>query len=261
MRPLNANFGAINYFTYNSDSTYNAGTVTVSKRFEHGLMFRANYTFGKALDDASGTNYAGNGGYSGAQNSQDPGAERGRSDFDRRHVFSMNFVYKLPIGKTVVLRGWQLAGDARIYSGAPFTPQYGIPSADGGVATRPDYSPNAPGCNGNPSASNPGPNMWFNPACFTAPVLPANDANGYGIYGNSGRNILTGPGNFVVDLAFSRTFRVGENGKLQFRWEVFNVTNHTNFKLPNDNIDSPGAGTITSANPNRIMQLGAKYNF
>jgi hypothetical protein len=265
-RPVDSHYGSINYFTFNSNSTYNAGTITVRKKFDHGLFFRANYTYGKSIDVASGFNFSGNGGYKGAQNSQDPNAERGRSDFDRRHVFSANFVYKLPINKTVVLRGWQLAGSSTIYSGAPFTPQLGVPSQDGGGATRPNRL--SPGdvnpANGNvcsdPSQFQATTAAYFDVNCFYTPTwngLP----NILGIFGNSGRNILDGPSNFVVNLALSRTFRIGENGKLQFRWEAFNVTNHTNLNLPNDNVDEPGAATITKAKANRIMQVGIKYNF
>jgi hypothetical protein len=269
---FDANFGTINYFSYNSNSEYNAGTVTVRKQFSHGLMFRANYTFGKSIDDASGLNYAGNGGYKGAQNSLDPGAERGLSDFDRRHVFSGNFVYALPVNKTVLLRGWQLAGSAVAYSGAPFTPQLNAPNGSDGFATRPDRT-----CNG--SISNPTPSMWFNLACFPQPTytypstLTTIDTvtgqpyagetayNVVGLFGNSGRNILTGPGNFAINLAFSRNFKIGEKGKLQIRWEVFNVLNHPNFNLPDVNVDEAGAGTITKAKDPRVMQIGAKYSF
>jgi hypothetical protein len=247
-RPF-AYFGNIKYFSFNSNSSYNAGTITIRKRFDHGLFFRANYTYGKSLDTASGLNYSGNGGYKMAQNSYDPNAERGRSDFDMRHVFSMNFVYKLPINKTVVLRGWQLAGSGTIYSGTPFTPQLSGPTQDKGLPTRPNRV-----CSGN--LSNPTPEMWFDLSCF-----PQVDPSTTVAFGDSGRNILNGPGNLAINLALSRNFKIRENGRLQFRWEVFNVTNHTNFNLPNDNVDEPGAGTITSAKPNRVMQLGARYQF
>lgn len=254
IRPVNPNFSSIKYFTFNSNSSYNAGTITLRKKFDHGLLFRANYTYSKSIDVASGFNYAGNGGYSLAQDAQNPDAERGRSDFDRRHALNGNFVYKLPIDKTVVLRGWQLAGSATIYSGAPITPQLTVPTLGDGVATRPDRI-----CDG--SLANRSPAMWFDLSCFPQVVVPANDPSGVGILGNSGRNILDGPGNVVLNLVLSRTFRIGENGKLQFRWEVFNVMNHPNFSLPNDNVDTPGAGTITKAKDPRVMQIGAKYSF
>ncbi len=273
--PVNPGFSSITYYTFNSDSFYNAGTVTVRKQFTHGLMFRVNYTFAKALDDASGMNYSGNGGFSGAQNSQDPNGEYGRADFDRRHTFNGNFVYAIPLHSNVLTRGWQLAGSFTLYSGAPITPQYTNPSSNYGVATRPNRI-----CDG--TLSNPTPTMWFNTACFINPTDPSQlnpavlanelvglgasglsttNLMGVGVFGNSGRNVIDGPGNIVFNTAFSRNFRIGENGKLQFRWEVFNIMNHPNFNLPNDNVDTPGVGSITKAKDPRVMQLGVKYSF
>jgi hypothetical protein len=261
MKPVDPNYSTINYFSFNSNSSYNAGILTVRRKFDHGLFFRASYTYGKSIDTASGLNYAGAGGFSGAQDSQNPNAERGRSGFDRRHIFTMNFVYKLPVNKTVLLRGWQLAGTGAIYSGAPFTPQLAGPSNDDGVATRPNRL--------SPGKINPytgvacssqfhrTPQEWFDLDCFPQVSNP----NQIGLFGNSGRDILDGPGYVGIDLALSREFTIREKGRLQFRWEVFNFLNHTNFNLPNDNVDTAGAGTITSAKPNRIMQVAVKYTF
>jgi hypothetical protein len=80
-------------------------------------------------------------------------------------------------------------------------------------------------------------------------------------FGNSRRNILDGPGLYVVNWSLSRNFRITDSGKLQFRWEIFNLLNHPNFQLPNDALDEAGAGSITAAGNPRSMQLGAKYTF
>ena len=125
-------------YTLGENSSYQAGTVTVRRRFSRGLFFRANYTFGKSLDTQSGLNYAGDGGYQGAQDSRNLKSERGRSDFDVRHVFSMIFAWQMPFRQNVLLRGWQLAGSGVIYSGQPLTPQLSGPSNDLAQATRPD---------------------------------------------------------------------------------------------------------------------------
>ena len=241
-------YGDIEYYSFGSDSSYNAGTVTLRKRFEHGLFFRANYTYGKSIDEASGLNYAGNGGYSGAQDSYHLKTERGRSDFDIRHVFSMNFAWRLPFNQNIFVRGWQLAGTGTAYSGQPFTPQLSGPSQDLAQATRPDRIANG-------SLSNPGPNMWFNVAAF--PAVPDSAYR----FGNSGRNILDGPGSVAINLALSKEFQIRERYRAQFRWETFNFTNHTNFGLPNDTLDKANAGTITKANPARVMQLGLRVQF
>jgi hypothetical protein len=246
LRPY-AGFGNIEYYLFEGISNYNAATVSLRKQFQNGLLFRANYTFGKSLDDNSGLNYAGDGGYQGAQNSQFLAGEYGRSDFDARHVFSMDFIYLLPL-RNRFLKGFQIAGSGTAYSGQPFTPQLSVPSQDLGEATR----PNRIGSGGLP---NPSPQEWFNLADFQN--IPLTDP----IFGNSGRNILDGPTEFALNLALSKYFYITERQSVQFRWEVFNATNHVNFNLPNDNVDQKTAGAITSAGDPRIMQLGLRYQF
>jgi len=241
-------WGDIEYYAFGSNSSYNAATVTVRRRFSGGLFFRANYTFGKSIDTASGMNYAGDGGYQGAQNSLNLNAERGRSDFDIRHVFSMNFAWELPFRRNVLVRGWQIAGSGTMYSGQPFTPQLSGPNGDLGYATRPDRIANG-------AIANPSPTMWYNLAAFS--TVPDNAYR----FGNSGRNILDGPDATSINLALSRFFRISERGRAQLRWETFNTTNHSSFNLPAVNIDKSNAGTITKAKPARVMQIGLRYQF
>jgi hypothetical protein len=241
-------FGDIEYYGFGGNSSYQAGTLTLRKRFAKGVFFRANYTFGKSIDANSGLNYAGDGGYQGAQDSRNLNSERGRSDFDIRHVFSMNFAYLLPFRQNVFLRGWQLAGSGTMRSGQPFTPQLSGPSADLAQATRPDRLANG-------ALANPSPDMWYNLNAFA--IVPDTAYR----YGNSGRNILDGPGAINLNLALSKQFRFGDRGRVQFRWETFNMTNHSNFRLPAINLDKSNAGTITAANDARVMQLGLRCEF
>ena len=241
-------WGDIEYYTLGQNSSYQAGTVTVRRRFNRGLFFRANYTFGKSLDTQSGFNYAGDGGYQGAQNSYNLKSERGRSDFDIRHVFSMNFAWELPFRQNVVVRGWQLAGSGVIYSGQPLTPQLSGPSSDLAQATRPDRIANG-------AVDDPTPLRWFDVNAF--PIVPDTAFR----YGNSGRGILDGPGTTSVNLALSRFFRISEKSRAQVRWETFNTINHTNFMLPTVTLDKGNAGAITQAKAARVMQLGVRLEF
>jgi hypothetical protein len=243
-----AGFGDTEYYSFGQNSSYNSGTVTLRKRFEHGLFFRANYTFGKSIDTNSGLNYAGAGGYQGAQNSNDLLAERGRSDFDIRHVFSMNFAWQLPFNRNLLVKGWQLAGSGTAYSGQPFTVVVSAGSADLAQATRPDRLANG-------SLPNPSPTLWFNPAAFA--LVPDSAFR----FGDSGRNILDGPGTLSINLSLSREFHIRERVRAQLRWETFNVTNHTDFQLPNDTLDKANAGTITGNKPARVIQLGLRLQF
>src|SRR5262249_2513846 len=209
----------ITYYAFGSNSSYQAGILSIRKRFEQGLFFRFNYTYGKSIDTASGLNYAGDGGFASAQDARNLNSERGRSDFDIRHVASLNFTYELPFRKNVLVRGWQLAGTGRFYSGQPFTPQLSNGNISQGEPTRPDRVRDG-------SLANASPERWFDIGAF--PVVPLNAFR----FGNSGRNILDGPGYAGLNLAASRRFRFGERATLQFRWEVFNATNHANLQLP-----------------------------
>jgi hypothetical protein len=96
---------------------------------------------------------------------------------------------------------------------------------------------------------------WFNVAAFQDVPLTAFR------YGDSGRNILDGPGTLAINLALSKNFTITEYSKLEFRWEAFNILNHTNFDLPGTSIDTAGAGTITKAKDPRVMQLALVYRF
>jgi hypothetical protein len=83
-------------------------------------------------------------------------------------------------------------------------------------------------------------------------------------YGNSGRNVLTGPGTNSFDLALHRNFRlpINEASQVQFRCEAFNAFNRPHFDLPGSAIGTPNAGTIgASSLPNRQLQLGLKLVF
>src|ERR1035437_584527 len=241
-------YGDIEYYTFGGNSSYNAGTLTVRKRFNRGMFFRANYTFGKSIDTASGLNYAGNGGYQGAQDSLNLNSERGRSDFDIRHVFSMNFAYQLPFQRNFLVRGWQVAGTGTAYSGQPLTPQLSGPSNDLAQATRADRLSNG-------ALDNPTANLWYSPAAFA--IVPDSVFR----YGNSGRNILDGPGSTAINISLSKWFQLAERAKAQFRWEAFNTTNPSNLSLPAVNLDKSNAGTITKARAARVMQVGVRYQF
>jgi hypothetical protein len=98
------------------------------------------------------------------------------------------------------------------------------------------------------------PSDWFNIAAFAAPTCIC--------FGNSGRDILRGPGFVDLDFSVVRNFMIRERFRLQFRAESFNVMNHPNFGLPNSVIGNPAVGTITTTiNPERQNQLALKLYF
>src|ERR1035437_7766563 len=141
-----------------------------------------------------------------------------------------------------------VAGTGTAYSGQPLTPQLSGPSNDLAQATRPDRLSNG-------ALDNPTANLWYSPAAFA--IVPDSVFR----YGNSGRNILDGPGSTAINISLSKWFQLAERAKAQFRWEAFNTTNHSNLSLPAVNLDKSNAGTITKARAARVMQVGVRYQF
>ena len=150
-RPID-DFNRLNYMSFGSNSTYQALQVSLRRRSRSGLFYRLNYTFSKSIDDSS-TNQGGGGSGGGAGGALDPTnlrLERGRSNFDRRHVVTASGRYELPFGNgrryfsnwkgatQAVLGGWQLSTTVTAYSGTPFTVQTSNVDLQAGEYNRPN---------------------------------------------------------------------------------------------------------------------------
>jgi hypothetical protein len=237
-------WSTINMYGFYANSIYNAGNVTFRRRFVNNFFYRVSYSYAKSIDDASrqGNNN------DVPQDARNWRAERGRSEFDVGHSFMMSFSWEAPRRYNILLRGWQLAGTGIAHTGPPFTARVSNANVNLGEATRPDRIAKG-------TASNPSPNRWFDPSAF--PVVPT----GAYRFGNSGRDILDGPGSVAINLSFNRNFAVREKSNLQFRWEAFNVINHANFPVPVAFVNAPNAGTIQTAGNARQMQVALRYSF
>ncbi len=238
----------INMYGFGTNSSYNAGMVSFRKRFSKGFFYRANYTFSKSIDEASQMSGRSKGGFEGGQNMRNLKADRGRSDWDQGHSFNMLFSYETASTLPRGLRGWQLSGNARAYTGQPFTPRVTGVDGNAGEPTRPDRLANG-------RLEERTRDRWFDLSSFKQ--IPKPEYR----YGNSGRNILDGPGSYGVNLAVAKRFRIVEKHSLQFRWEMFNATNHTNFRIPETAVNDILGGTINSASGERTMQIALKYQF
>jgi hypothetical protein len=250
--------------TWDGWEKYHALTLTLTQRAWRGLVIDSNYTWSKALDDASnpGSNNAG------SNLPQDPmnlGAEKGLSDFDHRHRFVTSFLYELPFLKNAegwkhtALGGWQVGGIYTLESGSPFTVNLTSDVANNGepTATQSNIS-ERPNLVCNPNSGPKTPAQWFNTSCFAAPAAST--------YGNAGRDIVTGPATNNFDATFQKNFAIRENIQLQFRADMFDFFNHPNFNQPNRFFQAPTAkpftfGTITSANDPRVTQLSLRLAF
>lgn len=243
------------------NSNYHALQTSLRRRSRNGLTLLASYTFSKSIDTGSSTNQSTTGSQQFPQDIRNIlQTERGLSDFDRRHQFSGSVNYELPIGRgraffpdadgfvNTLIGGWQLNTIVSILSGRPFTPQY---SAADVASQRPDII-------GDPYANIPA-GLQFNPAAFRRPTATGGEVD---LFGNAGRNILTGPNFRSVDLSLIKNFRLAEKTRLQFRAEAFNVFNTPNFQLPVFQLDAANVGqfyqTSTEA---REFQFALKLLF
>jgi hypothetical protein len=111
-------FSFINMMTNDTHSNYNSAQATLTKRMSHGLSFTAGYTYAHGLDNGSLNRFG-----LLPQNTNNPGAEYGNSDFDVRHRFTITATYNIPgvNGFGQVLKGWQINAIATIQSAQPWT--------------------------------------------------------------------------------------------------------------------------------------------
>jgi hypothetical protein len=256
--------------SYTTNSTYHAGQLSVSRRFNSGAAFSVSYWLSKTLDYLSAMNLSGaaarplTGENDIAQNPFNLRAEHGPSLFDARHRFVLSGSWQVPVASSLagwsrtLLAGWQVNGIANVTSGTPFTVfdstnvslQANHPPVSGFFASRPDVI----------ADPNSGPHtveQWVSRSAFRR-LDPLTEA---GKFGNAGRNIARGPGFANVDLSLLKTFDLAESRQLQFRVECFNFANHANFFLPVTDLASPSFGRIIEAGPSRLLQFGLKFLF
>ena len=267
---LNPSLGPISALYYISSSIYHSLQTRVSKRMGHGFQVGGSYTWSKSIDDDSST-ILGNAFATsiGSLPFFDLRLDRSLSDFDARHVASINYVWQLPRPEEKsglfgwITSGWEMNGLLQASSGLPFSPTVaGDPLGLNGFQATFAFPDRIFG-GGCDTATNPHNVHYIKTSCFAFPS-PATRL------GTARRNSLIGPGLMNLDFGVfknSRIRRISENFNAQFRVEFFNVLNHANFAPPsNTQIFAQGggaplssAGLITStATPSRQLQFALK---
>jgi len=282
-------FGALSAFSTVARSNYNSLQLSLRQRLRDDITFDFNYTYGHSLDNASGLQNSTSYGTAFIVNALNPDQNYGSSDFDARHIINANWVVGLPFGRgerfftnssglvDTVFGGWQTTGIFRWNSGLP------IPQApfdccvwatnwnvqSNGVRVRPvQSSPTSNGANGTP-------NLFSDPVAGYRSWRPARP----GEVGD--RNVLRAPGYIALDMGLYKSFKMPWEGhSLQFRWEVFNVTNTQRFEGLTIADLSLGPDPFLGGTPNsdfgrftstqtplnetkagRVMQFALRYQF
>lgn len=224
----------------------------LEKRFSDGLFFLGNYQISENRDNGSGEVEANDTAYA-----WDLNADASLSRYHQRHRAAFSFGYELPFGtdkrwlsgggaSSYLLGGWQVQGVVRLASGFPFTvTSTNVCQCGSFVPQRVNFAPGREGDAG--ELDDPTPERWFDLTAYTVPQA--------GTQGTAGRNTVFGPGSKQVDLSFSKRFPLGR-ARFEFRGEIFNLFNFTNFGTPDNNISNVTAGVISLADEARNVQLG-----
>jgi Carboxypeptidase regulatory-like domain/TonB dependent receptor len=244
--------GQISYSDSSNRRMYDALQFSVRKRYSHGLVMNANYTWSHVIIYGNEDSF----GPSAVQDFSNIASSRGTSALDVRHVFVVDHTWQIPTGSRItnnwsrhILRGWSLSGITALRSGLPANILTGRDNRGNGFANtqRPNY------LGGSIYATNQNYLNWFNPAAFANPLS--------GSFGNLGYDAANGPMSFNMDIALARRFTLWHEQSLQFRADAFNIENRVNFNNPDTNINSPTFGRITSAAAPRQIQLSLRYQF
>lgn len=248
------------FYTAEGISWYHALQVQLRKRMSFGLQFTASYTWSHTTDEQSGLGlfYTGN-------DPLNPKSGYGSSDFDRTHVFLVNYTYQLPSpisGHRVlgaILNGWSIGGQTVAESGQPYSVydfsgsiaslyyssfdeitnpivalKPGVTSGQAQLQGTTGVNAGLPVLNANdfaPQFLQPGQNG-------VPPCDPSGVCDNYeSVFSNGGRNIFRGPFQVRFDMTLGKEFRVSERLRLRLNYDVFNIFNHPSFDTPNNNVE------------------------
>lgn len=252
--------GTIRIARNNNKSWYDSLQLKLEKRFAGGTGYGVSYVFARDETDF-GTNDI--------QTRPTPfapeGYERGPSNLSRRHIFRVNGIYEIPVGRDrrfaaglppvldAVLGGWEVSGIYSFVSGQPLTLLVPGATLGNGFNTFPDRvgDPKSGTCSNGASVGTAA--CWFNDQAFAAPPRFQ--------FGNAGVGVVEGPADHVLDTTLMKNFRMGGKRLLQFRWEMFNALNHVNLSNPVTNIGLATTGRIFGAGTARQMQFALKFIF
>jgi hypothetical protein len=243
-----ATIGNIMQVEGSGNSSYNALWATLTRRFSRGLQFNASYTWSKSIDYNSLSSPPT---VVTVQNSYDLRNDRGLSDFDARHRLVVSGIYELPFKGNRLKEGWQLGAIVQLQSGNPVNIITTNSTVNGVANTiRPDVS--------GPVEIIGSLDRWFNTNAFSAVTR----------FGSLGRNVIIGPGFNNVDFSVLKNIALGENTRLQFRTEVFDIFNHANFGQPGRVVGSATFGQIFNtrfptgdSGSSRQLQFALKFLF
>jgi hypothetical protein len=283
-RPIST-YGDITIGMHEAYSHYDSLQVRYEQRMVAGLTLLNSFTYSHALDNAGASLEANT---PSLQDYRNPAADYGQSEYNQPVVNTTSLVYELPFGRgrrwmntggiaNQVLGQWRVSAVNQAVSGFPYQITYTPPTANqvSGIAASYRgsnlYRPNrvaGQALNSLDKSKSTGTSLqYINLASITLPTA-VSVVNGVPVspFGNMPRDPGRSPIFTTLNLAFNKRFDTPvEQLKVEFRGELYNAFNHTNFTQPGGGIGTSGAsltgGTITSTLDPRIIQFGAKVLF
>jgi hypothetical protein len=263
-----AAYGTIQTIGGGINSNYNALAVKLQQRFTKGLTYLIGYTWSRAVDSGSAIRTNGGDNLFPA-NSYDFKKERGLSQFHTGQRFTASILYDLPIHfqngiLEAVAGGWQVGSIITLSEGTPFGTQ------SCGSVNGIGYNSRGDATGVSPFPDNPTVDEYYTrdpvdnrgPAAITCDVR---DAQGFNELtyrdGNINRNMYISPGDIGWDFSLTKSFRITESKRVEFRFESFNFPNHPNWSTPNTGFSSLQYGRVTSAGAMRTNQFALKFIF
>jgi hypothetical protein len=238
---------------------YNGLQIGVRSAGFHGLSGELDYTYSHEIDVTSGD-------LAQVTNPFDLKADKASGQYDRRNIFSANYVYKLPIFaksqglEHTLLGGWEVAGTFIDESGTPFAPGVSLnyDPVGLGVGNQDGYSvrPNVVGKVAYPKSRS----QWYNPAQFSAPIPVWLGGQNQG-FGDARRDAIVGPGRVNFTTSLYKSFAITEHASFQFRAETFNTFNHTEFSGLDTTTSDSSAGQLNAVYDPRNVEFGGKLIF
>ena len=311
---LNPNVGTWTESTNDGDSYYNGLQTSVAKQFSSGLQYQVAFTWSKLEDTTQGDIPQGAEGSNLPMDPFNSGADRGPTAFDTKANLRANMVYNIPdvhsnSALATLVKGWVFSNIVSFQTGYPFECmiEYGqnTSNAEAGtedsganlnnnrcdfvtqanLAAAQQLDPQAVPFNKSTVVQHKA-TQWMNPHMFTLPhpqdyAIYQEGNNATGFMGDTPRGLMRGPGQTDWDLSLVKNTKLAwldEKGNFQFRAEVFNILNHTNFAFPYSNLYNtnyealeayngtndvtPNAGKITNTLINsRQIQFAVKFEF
>ena len=247
----------------------NSLQVQLNRRYIRGLQFAVAYTFAKTITDGTNNGLP-------SQNTLRLGKawNEGPASYTQLHNLVMSYTWDVPNGSGLwntwltrgLLDGWQFSGDTAVvngdWSGSGLSTTDNFDFTGGDVGARPNVSGDAVCSSGNCDPTPGGTGSYLNVAAYSRPT-------GRGDIGNAPVTFFRLPKIVISNMSIFKNFRVGQNKRIQFRWEAYNVFNQVNWSAietspqfnPAGQQVRANFGQATAARDPRIMQGAIRFSF